>query len=148
MHLINPGSVEFFSDETFVDADGVRSANQEIFDEVFRMIDEAEHYVLLDVFLYNNFTGTETSVYRQLSRQLTDKLIAKKKSNPKIIIQVITDPINTIYGGYKLKDFELLKEAGISVIITDLKPLRPNTCLLYTSPSPRDRTRSRMPSSA
>ena len=25
---------------------------------------------------------------------------------------------------------------------------RPNTCLLYTSPSPRDRTRSRMPSSA
>ena len=25
---------------------------------------------------------------------------------------------------------------------------RPETCLLYTSPSPRDRTRSRMPSSA
>ena len=25
---------------------------------------------------------------------------------------------------------------------------RPRTCLLYTSPSPRDRTRSRMPSSA
>ena len=24
----------------------------------------------------------------------------------------------------------------------------PNVCLLYTSPSPRDRTRSRMPSSA
>ena len=27
-------------------------------------------------------------------------------------------------------------------------PRLPNTCLLYTSPSPRDRTRSRMPSSA
>ena len=26
--------------------------------------------------------------------------------------------------------------------------IRANTCLLYTSPSPRDRTRSRMPSSA
>ena len=26
--------------------------------------------------------------------------------------------------------------------------VRPYTCLLYTSPSPRDRTRSRMPSSA
>ena len=26
--------------------------------------------------------------------------------------------------------------------------LRTNPCLLYTSPSPRDRTRSRMPSSA
>ena len=29
-----------------------------------------------------------------------------------------------------------------------LIPNTPNTCLLYTSPSPRDRTRSRMPSSA
>ena len=28
------------------------------------------------------------------------------------------------------------------------KKLEKNTCLLYTSPSPRDRTRSRMPSSA
>ena len=29
-----------------------------------------------------------------------------------------------------------------------LEENRPYTCLLYTSPSPRDRTRSRMPSSA
>ena len=28
------------------------------------------------------------------------------------------------------------------------KFFKPDTCLLYTSPSPRDRTRSRMPSSA
>ena len=32
-------------------------------------------------------------------------------------------------------------------VIKDLKELI-ETCLLYTSPSPRDRTRSRMPSSA
>ena len=30
----------------------------------------------------------------------------------------------------------------------DETPLTYNPCLLYTSPSPRDRTRSRMPSSA
>ena len=29
-----------------------------------------------------------------------------------------------------------------------LQPIRRHGCLLYTSPSPRDRTRSRMPSSA
>ena len=29
-----------------------------------------------------------------------------------------------------------------------LRPERAHVCLLYTSPSPRDRTRSRMPSSA
>ena len=31
---------------------------------------------------------------------------------------------------------------------TRTKPNTPNTCLLYTSPSPRDRQKSRMPSSA
>ena len=36
---------------------------------------------------------------------------------------------------------------ALAFAITD-QPNIPNTCLLYTSPSPRDRTRSRMPSSA
>ena len=31
---------------------------------------------------------------------------------------------------------------------SELKKIGINSCLLYTSPSPRDRTRSRMPSSA
>ena len=32
--------------------------------------------------------------------------------------------------------------------LVDVKPLTANTCLLYTSPSPRDQRGSRMPSSA
>ena len=47
----------------------------------------------------------------------------------------------------ELKDVE--KKVGIETHIhsTNLK-LEKNTCLLYTSPSPRDATLSRMPSSA
>ena len=37
---------------------------------------------------------------------------------------------------------------GLGLIILGVGMLKPNICLLYTSPSPRDRTRSRMPSSA
>ena len=33
-------------------------------------------------------------------------------------------------------------------LIAEINNDFPNSCLLYTSPSPRDRTRSRMPSSA
>ena len=39
-----------------------------------------------------------------------------------------------------------LKHEGLDLAV--LKRLFATTCLLYTSPSPRDRTRSRMPSSA
>ena len=38
--------------------------------------------------------------------------------------------------------------AGVDVVLVDEAQRLDNPCLLYTSPSPRDRTRSRMPSSA
>ena len=41
-----------------------------------------------------------------------------------------------------------LKEEGYRVILVNSNPATIMTCLLYTSPRPRDRTRSRMPSSA
>ena len=43
---------------------------------------------------------------------------------------------------------EAAKEADVIMILTPDQPAPRRTCLLYTSPSPRDRTRSRMPSSA
>ena len=45
----------------------------------------------------------------------------------------------TIARGYSLYDYENTNEGYETAL---------KTCLLYTSPSPRDRTRSRMPSSA
>jgi len=42
----------------------------------------------------------------------------------------------------------LLKVKACSICGTDRKIYEYGHCLLYTSPSPRDRTRSRMPSSA
>ena len=42
-----------------------------------------------------------------------------------------------------VKDFRTVDGKGIGVVV-ELS----DGCLLYTSPSPRDRTRSRMPSSA
>ena len=41
------------------------------------------------------------------------------------------------------------RPTAIHLVESPGKPFKPNLgCLLYTSPSPRDRTRSRMPSSA
>ena len=59
---------------------------------------------------------------------------------------------------FKDEDFDTkIKNEDVSVIqfsaewcgpCKALKPVMDKFCLLYTSPSPRDRTRSRMPSSA
>ena len=47
----------------------------------------------------------------------------------------------------KIIAYEIFNEPNLP---KDIKAINSyvNTCLLYTSPSPRDRTRSRMPSSA
>eukprot|EP00656_Telonema_subtile_P033457 TRINITY_DN37109_c0_g1_i1.p1 TRINITY_DN37109_c0_g1~~TRINITY_DN37109_c0_g1_i1.p1 ORF type:complete len:104 (+),score=12.03 TRINITY_DN37109_c0_g1_i1:109-420(+) len=47
-----------------------------------------------------------------------------------------------------VKESAPLPPAATSTTPTATDPSLPPTCLLYTSPSPRDRTRSRMPSSA
>ena len=55
--------------------------------------------------------------------------------------------------GSEIKNFEKLNENQFKIKIGSmpnicLELVEDNICLLYTSPSPRDRTRSRMPSSA
>ena len=65
--------------------------------------------------------------------------------------------VNTTYFQqylYSLADFRLLNETNMLYKLNKNLSLsldieyRFDSCLLYTSPSPRDRTRSRMPSSA
>ena len=57
---------------------------------------------------------------------------------------VIAHPTDTIYGLACLAN----NPSGIQKIIELKNREISKGCLLYTSPSPRDRTRSRMPSSA
>jgi phosphatidylserine/phosphatidylglycerophosphate/cardiolipin synthase-like enzyme len=121
---IRAEGVHFFGDFTYVDNTMVRHSEQEIFDEILRMIDEAQSYILVDMFFYSDFLGTGTTSYRELSKELTDALVLKKLKNPDITIQVISDPINNLYGGYESPHFRELSDAGILVIVTDLTRLR------------------------
>ena len=65
-----------------------------------------------------------------------------KTSNPKVR--------TILMSAYNFEEEELyqqyMREAVINSTIE--KPVTMNSCLLYTSPSPRDRQKSRMPSSA
>ncbi len=111
----------FLADETWVDARGERRARQAIFDSAFALIAQAQRLVLLDMFLFNDFGGT---ALRPLSGELTAALLARKAAVPGLRVVVITDPINTVYGGLPAPHLERLQAAGAELIVTDLAALR------------------------
>lgn len=127
-------SVEFLYDLTYADAEGEETHEQEIFDEVFQMIDEAEEFLLIDMFLFNDDYdhGDPELEFPALSYELSDALIEKKTENPDMEIIFITDPINTFYKTYEPPQIKKMTEAGISVHQTDLTPLRDSNPL-YSS---------------
>ena len=82
-------------------------------------------------------SNSSTSINYKLVKYTT---LALQKHNVQLIdMAKMSFPIYS-------EDYE--KEHGFSNSLVELKEAIRNTCLLYTSPSPRDRTRSRMPSSA
>ena len=113
----------FLYDLTYTENDEI-TEEQEIFEEIYTMIDEAEEFLVLDMFLFNDDYNHNTLDFPPLSQNLTDKLTAKKEENPDMDIIFITDGINTFYDTYTPPHIEQLKEAGIEVIFTDLSKLR------------------------
>ncbi|MEO8010178.1 MAG: hypothetical protein ABI650_00895, partial [Dokdonella sp.] len=114
----------FLADRTYVDDSGARHSEQAIFDTAFSMIAGARRLIVLDMFLFNDFGAVEAIALRPLSAQLTEALIARKAAAPELRIVVITDPINTVYGGVRAPPLQQLESAGAQVIVTDLSILR------------------------
>ncbi|GEN27652.1 phospholipase D [Halovibrio variabilis] len=115
-----PVAPRLLLDETFVDAHGQRHCQQQIFDEMLRLIGQAEKRVVLDIFQFNDPTDTRHDCHRQVSVALRDALLARKRQCPAIEMVVITDPINAAYGGRELSHHRQLEAAGIRVATTDL----------------------------
>lgn len=115
---------EFLYDLTYTDNNDEITEEQKIFEEIYTMIDEAEEFLVIDMFLFNDDYNHDTLDFPTLSQNLTDKLTAKKAENPDMDIIFITDGINTFYDTYTPPHINELKEAGIEVIFTDLSRLR------------------------
>jgi len=93
VHQIPETSIEFLYDLTYEDNQGNIIYEQEIFDKVFEIIDSAEKFIILDMFL---FKESEKQVYRNLANETTEHLIDKKNKNPNMPIYFITDYVNKI----------------------------------------------------
>ena len=80
---VSEDSVEFLYDLTYEDGNGSVIYEHQIFDRVFEMIDGAEEFVIVDMFL---FGASDEEVYRNLAEELTTRLLLKKSVNPDVKI--------------------------------------------------------------
>ena len=129
---VSAADVQFFYDLTHAQPQGELLYEQRIFDEVFRIVDEARSFIVADFFLLNEQMGAAGAAHRPLSRELVDRLIARKQAVPSLSVLLITDPINDVYGGAPSPALAELRKAGIEVVVTDLASLRDSNPL-YSS---------------
>ena len=75
---------------------GRRVIDQELFDEILAMIDRADRFIYLDLFLWNPWQGSIPEEHRNLGSELAAALIKKKRSLRGLDVLVLSDPINRI----------------------------------------------------
>lgn len=121
---VDPASVQFLTDLTYSDPRGQLLYEHRIFDEVMSIVDGAQTFIVADFFLFNDLMGAADAPYRTLSRDLADRLIARRAAQPELSILLVTDPINDVYGGAQSPLLAELRAAGIHVVVTDLQKLR------------------------
>lgn len=129
VHTIPEQDVEFLYDLTY-QKEGEEVHDHSIFKEVFKTIEEAEHFLILDLFLVNGYTDNKRS-YPKLSEKLMTSIEKQKKKYPDLKVVFITDEINTTYGSHEAQQIDPLKNSGVEIVYTDLDKLRdPN--LIYS----------------
>lgn len=115
--------VEFLYDLSY-EVNGEIKREQTIFNEQLKMIEEAEKFILVDLFLYNDEYDRDKMSFEPQVQQMTEALIKKKEGNPTLEIVFITDELNNFYGAYTQKYIQELMDHGIDVTITDPNMVR------------------------
>ncbi|WP_139993201.1 phospholipase D-like domain-containing protein [Kurthia sp. Dielmo] len=124
-------NVEFLTDITYEKNDKA-VMEQQLFERTLQIIDEAKEVLVIDLFLYNDDYNHQKATYDNRAEQLTKALIEKRKEQPDMPIQIITDNVNSGYGSIHPQFFKDLATQNIEVLTTNLTPLRDSNPL-YSS---------------
>jgi len=111
-------------DTSWVNDQQERQLEQTIFAAVLQQIAEARGTILLDMFLFNDWQGPVAEQHRALADDVTNALIAARQQFPSRAVIVITDPVNTVYGGIQSTYLQRLSDAGAIVVVTPLELLQ------------------------
>lgn len=117
--------VALLADLTWTDARGRRHSEQAIFDAMLQMIGQARRLIVADLFLFNDFgAGAGGQAHHPLSAELTAALTTRLRQVPGLQVVLVTDPVNTVYGGVTSPYLDALEQAGATVVMTRLAALR------------------------
>jgi len=136
-HVVSEKDIKLLYDITSYDYNLKRRIiKQQIFDAILQQIHNAETFIVMDFFLWNDWEGKldTGAIHRRLSSELADALIKKKKKQPLIRIVCLTDQINRIYGTDDPPFYEKLMQADIDIVFTDLSMLH-DTNKIYSWPA-------------
>ncbi|MAG39813.1 hypothetical protein CMI41_02495 [Candidatus Pacearchaeota archaeon] len=111
-YLVPADSVEFLYDLTYAGESGEIIYEQEIFNKIFDVIDGAEKFIIVDMFLFGEDNGKS---YRNLTGELFESLIKKKENSPETQIYFITDSFNLLHLSSEKEYFDKLESMGIGV---------------------------------
>ena len=115
--------LEFLYDLTY-QKNEERVLEQQLLGTALEIINEAENFLVVDMFLYNDDYDRDKGEYPNSAQKITNALVEKRKDNPTMSITVLTDAVNTLYGSTNNPYFETLEDNNINVLITNVKPLR------------------------
>jgi phosphatidylserine/phosphatidylglycerophosphate/cardiolipin synthase-like enzyme len=119
--------VGFLADVSAADAYGRPVVSQAIFDQMLAIVRAAREFIILDYFLFNDEPASAPEAaapIRALSKELRDALIERRRVAPELRVLFVTDPINTAGGGVPSNDFQMLRAAGVQIVVTDRRRLR------------------------
>ena len=92
------------------------------------------------------------SITTEKKKEVIKKFAIEKgdTGSPQVQIAILTERINNLTGHFKDHKKDVHSRRGLLKMVNRRRRLLDylKTCLLYTSPSPRDKRQSRMPSSA
>ena len=115
---------EFKYDLSYLTKDGDAAHDTHIFNKVYKNIDEAEEFLIIDIFLYNQIYDRNFGKFPEFTEQFSQKLIDKKRENEDFKIYLLTDENNRLYGSYDNPVFKKLEQNGIDVTMVEIYKLK------------------------
>ncbi|WP_240454124.1 phospholipase D-like domain-containing protein [Halomonas sp. NO4] len=116
--------VQLRLDETWLDDAGQRHSRGQLLDERLALIAQARRLVVLDVFQFSDPADCPADCRPGIAAALCEALLARQRAVPDLRVVVITDPINSAYGGRATPHLDALRAAGIRVVETRLAATR------------------------